>query len=183
MKIKKIFFLSLTVITAISCKNDTKSNDTISSDSEQNIISAKVFKVTLNAISKKDDDFCFLYTEDSSIDFKEGVWKEVKGSLDEQSIEFLFPAKVQPTQLRLDLGQNLDQEDIVIKSIKFEYNGNEREIKGFEMGVFFRADDSKCTFDPITGVVKATSKEGVRQTPSLYPHESVQAAELPKLFQ
>ena len=73
--------------------------------------------------------------------------------------------------------------DIVIKSIKFEFDGNVREIKGFEMGVFFRADDTKCTFDSTSGLVKSLVKDGVKQSPSLYPHESVQAAELPKLYQ
>ena len=183
MKIKNLFLLLFLTITAVGCKNETKTTDNIIPSQEENTASSQLFKVTLNTITKKNDDFCLLYTEDSSIDFKEGVWKEVKGSLDEQSIEFMFPTKIQPTQLRLDLGKNAEQEDIIIKSIKFEYNGNVREIKGFEMGVFFRADDSKCTFDPLTGVVKAIAKDGVRQTPSLYPHESVQAAELPKLFQ
>ncbi len=183
MKLKKLFLLLFIATAAISCKEDAKPNDSIAPTQEETIASTKVFKVTLNTITKKNDDFCLLYTEDGSLDFKEGIWKEVKGSESEQSIVFILPEKVQPSQLRLDLGKNIEQEDIVIKSIKFEFDGNVREIKGFEMGVFFRADDTKCTFDSTSGLVKSLVKDGVKQSPSLYPHESVQAAELPKLYQ
>lgn len=177
----KILLVAL-VLVVVSCKDEPKTeNEQV--DNQEVKVAEKTFKLTLNTVVSKNDDFCLLYTEDGSLNFEKGIWKEVKASENEQSIVFILPEEVQPSQLRLDLGKNPEQQDIVIKSIKFEYGSNSREIKGFEMGVFFRADDTKCTFDATTGVVKALNVDGVRQIPSLYPHESVHAAELPKLYQ
>jgi hypothetical protein len=168
------FLIILTFFIAISCKE----NSTSSENEPQN--QANLFKVTVNAIVKKNDDFCLLYTEDNSLNFNDGIWKEVKGSENLQPVEFYFPNEVFPSQLRMDLGKNSEQEDITIKSIKFEYLGNVREIRGPEIGVFFRADDSKCTFDSATGTIKALSKDG-KKSASLYPNETILAQELPKL--
>ena len=179
MKFKNLFLALFLTLTAISCKEDGKNQENGNQEAE---VAVNAFKVTLNFIAKKDDDFCLLYTEDGSIDFKEGVWKAVKGAENEQVVEFYLPNDSFPTQLRLDLGRNAEQEDIVIKSIKFEYDGNVRELKGPEMGAFFRPDYSKCSFDTATGLVQAKVKDGKREVPSLYPHENVFAAELPKLI-
>ncbi len=168
------FLIILIFFIAISCKE----NSTSSENDQQN--QAKLFKVTVNAIVKKNDDFCLLYTEDNSLKFNDGIWKEVKGSDNLQPVEFYFPNEVFPTQLRIDLGKNSEQEDITIKSIKFEYLGNVREIRGPEIGVFFRADDSKCSFDSKTGIIKALNKDG-NKSASLYPNEAILAQELPKL--
>jgi hypothetical protein len=178
MKFRNLFIALFVAVTAISCKDEAKTQENGVQSEEAAV---PTFKVQVKFVAKKNDDFCLLYTQDGTIDFKDGVWKEVKGLEGEQTIEFSLPKDIYPTQLRLDLGRNQDQEDIIIKSMKFEYNRNSREIKGFEMGVFFRADASKCTFDPMSGVVKALVKDGKREAPSLYPNETVLAAELPKL--
>lgn len=175
MKLK--FFCILLFLSLVSCKDNENSSG---KESEKQEVAANVFKLTLNIVAKKKDDFCLLYTENGSLNFNDGIWKGINGMDNEQAVEFSLPKDVFPTQLRLDLGKNKEQEDLVIKSIKFEFQGKVRELKGAEMGVFFRADASKCTFDAITGVVKAIEKDGIREY-SLYPNESVLAAELPKL--
>ena len=176
MKIK-ILLVAL-VLVVVSCKNEPK-NQTNEVNNQEVI--ANTFKVTINAVVKNNDDFCLLYTEDGSLNFEKGIWKGVTGAENEQTIEFSLPENEFPTQLRLDLGKNPEQKDIIIKSMKFEYAGKSRELKEFELGVFFRADDSKCTFNSATGVVTALIKYGVRQSPSLYPNELILAAELPQL--
>jgi hypothetical protein len=181
MKFKNLFLLLFLTITAISCKEEGKDKEGSAQGQEEIAPASNAFKVTLNMVTKKNDDFCLLYTEDGSLNFEKGVWKVIKGSESDQLVEFYLPNDEFPTQLRLDLGRNPEQDDILIKSIKFEYLGNTRELKGAEIGVFFRADANKCTFDPVTGLVKALVKDGKKETPSLYPHESVFAAELPKL--
>ena len=178
MKLKTNFLFILLFLTIVSCKE--KENNSDSGTNNQEVVAADVFKVTLNIIAKKKDNFCLLYTEDGSLNFNEGIWNQSKGSDSEEAIVFALPKDVFPTQLRLDLGKSKEQEDLVIKSIKFEYKGKVRELKGAEMGVFFRADASKCTFDAITGVVKAIEKDGNKEY-SLYPNEAILAAELPKL--
>ncbi len=171
------YLLIVMFLIAVSCKD--KSTNSISENQNQEQ-AANLFKVTLNAVVKKNDDFCLLYTEDKTLNFVDGVWKNIEGIDGEQVIEFYLPKDVFPTQLRLDLGKNIEQEDILIKSIKFEYLGKAREIKGVEIGVFFRADDSKCSYDSSTGILKAFIKDG-KKAASLYPNEIILTSELPKL--
>lgn len=182
MKFKNLFFLLFSIAMLVSCKDETTKSKEASAAAKVEEVSANSFKVTVNLVAKKNDSFCLLYTEDGSLNFNDkAIWKEVKGSESEQTVEFVLPGEAFPTQLRLDLGINADQEDVVIKSVKMEYAKNVRELKGAEIGVFFRADASKCTFDPVTGVVKSLVKDGKKQNASLYPNESILAAELPKL--
>ena len=182
MKFKNLFFLFFSIATLIGCKDGTTKNTEAATPAEVEAVSANSFKVTVNLVTKKNDSFCLLYTEDGSLNFNDkAVWKEVKGGESEQTVEFVLPGEAFPTQLRLDLGINADQEDVVIKSIKLSYGKNVRELKGVEMGIFFRADASKCTFDPVTGIVKALENNGKKQNGSLYPNEAVLAVELPKL--
>ncbi|MBD3581585.1 hypothetical protein [Flavobacterium selenitireducens] len=162
-----------------SCK-DEKSVESL--EVKKSEVTNENFKVTLNVIAKKDDTFSLFYTEDGTSDFKaEPIWVGVKGSDAEQQVLYSLPADVYPTQLRIDLGMNKDQQDITLKNIGLEYQGGKRVIAGAEMGNFFRADDSKCTFNPATGEIKALVKDGARQNPSLYPHEANLGPELQKL--
>lgn len=176
MKLKYIILVLLVSLSSVNCKNDKADTEKQQAETPKN-----VFKVAVKILVKKTSNFCLLYTEDGSINFKEGVWQEVKGSPNEQTVEFNLPEDVFPSQFRLDLGQNPEQEDIVLKTVIFDYLGNTRVLEGPQIGVFFRPDTSKCTYDASTGVIKSILKDGVKQFPSLYPHESIQAAELPKL--
>jgi hypothetical protein len=178
MKFKKLFTVLLLAITVISCKNEDKKQ----SEDGQNqdvAVQTDAFRVVLTLVAKKDDDFCLLYTQDGSISFKDGVWQNIKGSDGDQTVEFSLPENVFPTQLRMDLGKN--QNEILLKSIKFEYKGKTREVTGYESGIFFRADPSTCTYDATSGVIRAIVKDGKPQPISLYPSEAVLAKELPKL--
>lgn len=181
MKFKNLFLLLLLTITAISCKDEAKKQDGSVPTQEENVAPDNTFKLALTLVAKKDDDFCLLYTEDGSLNFKDGVWQHVKGLESEQAIQFVLPNDKFPTELRLDLGKNPNQDDLIVKSLKFEYAGKVREIKGAEIGTFFRADAAKCTYDITTGVIRGLVKDGVKQSPSLYPHENVLSIELPKL--
>ena len=49
------------------------------------------------------------------------------------------------------------------------------------MANFFRPDDSKCTFDASSGLIKALVKNGEKQCPSLYPQETLLKPEIEKL--
>lgn len=179
MKLKNLFLLLFISLNAISCKDDTKKDVNGLQNVEAVTSVSNTFKVTFNLRAKSNDNFCLLYTKDGSLDFKDGIWKEVKGSIDDQTIEFSLPENVFPTQLRMDFGKN--QDEILLKTVKFEYNEKSREIKGFETGVFFRADASKCSYDATMGIIKPLIKDGKKEAISLYPNETVMAAELPKL--
>lgn len=163
-----------------SCKNE-KSLDSL--EVVKSEVSADTsFKVTLGVVVKKDDNLSLFYTEDGSIDFKgEPIWQGVKGNDGVQEVLYTLPDGVFPTQLRLDFGMNKEQEDIVLKSVVLDYKGNKKEFIGASLANFFRADENKCTFNPSTGVIKAVVKDGVRQYPSLYPHETSLLPEINKL--
>jgi hypothetical protein len=177
-KMKTRIILSILLVTVFftGCKND-KSVDSLEVVTPE--VVDNTFKVTLKVIVKKDDDFALFFTEDGSINFKDDpIWHGVKGSESLQDVVFELPEGSYPTQLRMDLGIKKDQEDITLKSVKMEYKGKTREIVGAELINFFRADDSKCTFDPATGLIKAV---GPTKAPSLYPQEANLGPEIAKL--
>ena len=106
----KILLVAL-VLVVVSCKNEPK-NQTNEVNNQE--VVANTFKVTINAVVKNNDDFCLLYTEDGSLNFEKGIWKGVTGAENEQTIEFSLPENEFPTQLRLVLGKNPEQKDIII---------------------------------------------------------------------
>lgn len=171
------------VVTSIffSCKNDkaeTNKAETVAETPNSQ------FKVTLNLIAKSEDDFCLLYTQDGTTNFKdEVVWQHVKGNANEQQVVFVLPADAYPTQFRFDLGIKKEQEDIILKGVVCEYKGKTKQIYGNELGLLFRPDESKCTFDVNTGTIKAIVKDGVKQIPSMYPQETNLGPVLKKLAQ
>jgi hypothetical protein len=175
-------FLKITLILStfflIGC-NDKTSNEKTNKESDL----SNVFVFSVEFIAKKTDNFALFYTEDGTANFGEKViWKQANGSETTQNIEFYLPKDIYPTQFRLDLGSSQEQSEVILKSISFKFNNKKRVIKGLEMGAFFRSDDTKCSFDYKTGIVKTVTKDGKNQGFSLYPHESVQMSELPKLL-
>ena len=178
----KNYYFSLliaSIFVFVGCKNENTDASNPVSQVEETV---KQFKITVSFIASKKDDFCLLYTEDNTVNFGEnGVWKSIEGSENEQKVEFELPTDVFPTHLRLDLGIKPDQSDVTLKSVILEYNGNKKEIVGQELGMFFRADENTCTFDPVTGIVKSNIENGVRQNPSLYPQEPTLKQEIEKL--
>ena len=178
MSPKTTAFVFLMFILLTSCKNDTSQNV------NQKRIDAN-FKITLNVIVKKDDNFCLFYTQDGTTDFSkiQPIWVGVKGKETEQKVIYSLPKKALPTQLRLDFGLAKNQENIILKSVSIENNGKKRVINRPELAGFFIADVKKCTFNASNGVIRAVVKEGVRQYPSLFPQEESIKAELEKLAQ
>ena len=180
MKARIILSILLVSVFFTGCKND-KSVDSLEVVKPEVAVD-NTFKVTLNVIVKKDDDFALFYTEDGTCDFKDTpIWQGVKGNENSQEIKYTLPNDVYPTQLRLDFGLKKDQEDITLRSVILEYKDKRKQISGAELITFVRADDSKCTFDPNTGLIKALVKNGEKQSPSLYPQEANLGPELKKL--
>lgn len=180
MKTKFITVLVL-VISLIGCKNESN-GEKIGTDKTQPEVT-KNFKVTLNVLVKKDDNFQVYYTEKTSSDFneKESVWVEVKGSENPQDVVFNIPENVLPTMFRLDLGVSDKQEDIKLNGVNIQYLD-----KSFKSDVpllvnYFRPLDS-TQVDIKKGLIKATFKDGKRIEPAIYPHEEILKSELEKLY-
>jgi len=179
MKTRIILAILLVAVIFTGCKND-KSVDSLEVVTPEVVDNS--FKVSLNVIVKKDDDFALFYTEDGTTNFTDApIWQGVKGNEGTQEVKYTLPDGVFPTELRLDFGLKKDQEDITLKSVTLEYKGKKKVIVGADLITFFRADDNKCTFDPNTGVIKAIVKDGQKQSPSLYPQEANLKPEIEKL--
>jgi len=182
MNTNKHIWLILFMLTfTLSCKKDNKIE---SLELIQHEFTDSSFKVTLDVIVKKDDDFSLYFTDDGSIDFSQNppIWVGVRGKETSQKVYFILPKEVRPTQLRLDFGLNQEQPDIILENVTLEFMGKSRTIGRPELVSFFRADETKCTFDHISGVIKALDNEGKKLSPSLYPHESNLFPEIDKLF-
>lgn len=180
MKTKFIAVLVLLTALMSGCKDEKSVDDLETVKSE---VIDNSFKVTLDVIVKENDDFSLFYTEDGSTDFTKikPIWMSVKGSESSQKVIYSLPEDIVPTQLRLDFGINKNQKDIILNSVTMDYKGKTKTIGCPQLVSFFRADDSKCTFDHVTGKIVAKIVDGNRQYPSLYPHETVLQPEIEKL--
>ena len=171
----------LLVTTLFSCKNEGNGEKTGNDNTQPEV--TKNFKVSLNVLVKKDDNFQIYYTEKTSSDFneKESVWVEVKGSENPQDVVFNIPENVLPTMFRLDFGVNDKQEDIKLNSVNIEYLGKSFKSETPLLANYFRPLDS-TQVDVKTGLIKAILKDGKRVEPAIYPHEEILKIELEKLF-
>src|SRR6478672_3160052 len=126
---KARFLIVLIVATALftSCKNDKTEEDKAASTDTK-------FKVVLSATVKKSDNFQLFYSEgkiDEPFNEENSMWVDVKAdSTKVQDIEFTLPDNVIPSYLRIDLGLNDKQKDIIINNFKMSYNGKSFEARG-----------------------------------------------------
>ena len=182
MKKSILFLITIVSISLLSCKKESSSEG---KESLQQAAVDETFNVTLDVVIKKDDDIALFYTTDGSVDFSKStpIWQGVKGSETQQQIVFKLPKDIKPNEFRFDLGRNPEQEDIYFNKVTFSYIGKSREIACPELVDFFRANDTYCTFDHLTGLVKVKpSTNGERNFPSIYPHELKLKPEIEKLY-
>ena len=128
----RIILLAIVVCNFLSsCKGD-KTDEAVAEVAPKN-----QFKITLNAIVKKDDNFQLFFNEttfDKPFKEENAIWVEVKGNEAAQDIVFTLPEDRIPNYLRLDIGTNDKQEVMTINSMKIEYLKKQHNLKG---GVIF----------------------------------------------
>lgn len=133
-------------LTLISCKDNQK-GDVIETKKNQ-------YKITLNAIIKKDDTFQIYYKEsnDDNAPFEEknSVRVDFKGSEIAQDIIFNLPEDVYPTYLRVDFGSNKDQSEIIVNQFKIDFLDKEFSINGKQFFDYFIAEKAFIKFDKET---------------------------------
>jgi hypothetical protein len=174
-----VFAVSMSIV---GCKKEKSvdSLDTVQPEVELD----NSFTIILDVTIKHDDDIALYYTTDGSVDFTktQPIWQGVKGSDLAQQVTYKLPEGVKPTELRFDFGLKPTTEDMYFKKITFKYLGKERVIACPEMVEFFRANDTYCTFDAATGLLKGKMVDGKIAAPSVYPHEKKLKPELEQLF-
>ena len=119
----------------VSCKIDKKyenKTEPAAVEVEADATSTGKVVVTLNAIITEDDSFQLFYTEDGSLDFNGDFTKvlPVKGKPEAQDIRFVLRDEAAPSSLRLDIGDNKKQGNIILNTITVNYNGKSFVIKG-----------------------------------------------------
>ena len=97
-----LFVISLTLFT--SCKKDKNFNKVI---------------IKIEAVLKENDSIRVFYTIDNTINFKgeQAVWKRISGSNKNQEISVEIPEYLEPNQLRIDFGKNINNQEIILNKI------------------------------------------------------------------
>lgn len=141
----KIILVTLLCI-CFSCKKEAESKnvDKLTTLLKNEFIEKDfIFKVLVNIKILEADKIELFFTDSSSngIFFQnKRLVKNLRGSKDEQTIEFNLPQNIFPKSLRLDLGenQNKNETDIEINSIEFLYNGKSMSIRKELLNYFFQ---------------------------------------------
>ncbi|WP_320816021.1 hypothetical protein [Flavobacterium sp.] len=187
MKTRILFTVLFSSFAFISCKQETKVDETSTEVQQEEIKeNPATFKVIFEVVAKKDDRFHLYFSEDGTINFPEegSLWVDVKGNENSQEVVFEFEEDVIPTQLRIDFGTNRDQGQMEIKNFKMKYFDNIFEAKGNLFFDYFGPDVNTVTVDKTTSLITPIVKEGKNYVPpSFYPSEQALSAQIVKLTQ
>jgi len=175
----RIFLIFLSALVLYGCKEDNSTGVKISDIADK----TDIFKVSVDAIVQKDDNFALYYTTDGSVNFNKEqlIWVPVKQKSGKQNIVFVLPAKIVPSQVRIDFGSQ--PQEIVLKKVTMTYRGKALEIPGTLIFSYFRPDVKKTAFDATTGVIRGITVNGQNTSPSLYPKDGVQKKQIEKLLE
>ncbi|WP_341215800.1 hypothetical protein [uncultured Wocania sp.] len=91
-------------------------------------------------IMQKNDTLELFYNSRKNESFmaKKSLRKPINGSTSEQKIKFVLEQGIYPTRLRLDLGENQNQKEILIKNITLKYNNGNHEFSNLELEKYFK---------------------------------------------
>lgn len=164
---KKLVILLAVIVSFLSCKNEKKEieensqNDTIEATQEDKVENS-FFTGRIVARVEKDDDFKLLFTEAEGIPFvaSDIVISKVKGNQEFQTIEFkIKDNKVKPVRIRLDLGNNEEQQVILIKSCEFTQGDDSFFIEGQSLKKYF-SPNGFVSYGNEPGEIMLEKKEG-----------------------
>lgn len=125
--------LIVVLLVLSACKQAPKSNQFIEKK-EVNL------ECIINARVTVDDVFEVYFYEEGDLTFhpQDFVEAKVLGSLKPQEIKFTLPEHIIPLRIRLDMGKNINQEEITLYSVKLVYGDkeyiftNELLVNGFK---------------------------------------------------
>jgi len=131
--IKTVFFTVITVF-IVSCKEHRDFNKTV---------------IKIETVIQHNDSIRVFYTTDGSINFsgEQALWNNVLGSNKNQEVIFEIPENLKPNQLRIDFGNKVDNQEIILNKICVSYLESTFEAKGEEIYWYFRPDENNTTLD------------------------------------
>ena len=133
IKINNIIILALLVV--LSCNNEKKEEEQKNENKLSQRILKKIensseitdfFVLTFEVQAPESDVFQLFYTEDYMLNFSENqvITTAFQGSSNYQEIIFQLPKAVFPDRLRLDVGGNIEQKELKIKSLTISYKSH-----------------------------------------------------------
>tara|TARA_R110002126_G_scaffold108149_7_gene243972 strand:- start:1477 stop:1992 length:516 start_codon:yes stop_codon:yes gene_type:complete len=116
------------------------------------IISCKESKVPKNEadriiielymqVSKEDQFEIFYRNTDQVYQTNKSVIVKVEASSLLQKIKFILPDQIFPDYLRIDLGNNENQEEMLLENITIKYNSEEKEFNKEAIKKYFRPSE------------------------------------------
>lgn len=170
MKIKFLAILSVIALTAVSCKDESKKGDEVSTATEVPV--KQNFSVEIDAMVSAKDDFAVYFTEDGTNNFtgNQAVWSGIPATGNVEKVYFEMSEDIIPTLIRLDFGMNKEQAEVIIKTIKINYYGKNFSFQGADFFKYFiKTDEFKTEVNPADGSLKIVKGEGEFKTPYFYP--------------
>jgi hypothetical protein len=154
--IKKCIVVLWLLFLLTACKKPRKDSD---------------FNINMDLVLKQNDSIHTYYTTDGSIDFNEtqSFWTKIKGSSNNQRVHIDFPDDIVPNQIRIDLGNNILQEVVVLNKLEFLYKSQSFTLKGKEIYRYMRVNESSTILDKNLGLLQRKNKK-IKAGPSLYPN-------------
>lgn len=183
MKVKKLVFGLFLAVVTVACKSDKESKGEDKKDSTE---LAPTYDVSFNLVVPKDDTFQLFYTEDGSIVFGDdrSVRSIIKGSDAAQEVIFKLPQDVLPTNIRLDFGDNPEQGNIVVKSMKLSYMNNSFQ-KAFgpneQITHYFYPQETQIKVNEATSTIELLKPKGQAHDPLMWSNELL-SEEIVKLY-
>jgi hypothetical protein len=99
--------------------------------------------VILKAVVTQDDTFQLFYTQDGSQNYSQdlSLFAQVKASDKAQDIIFNFPDEALPSALRIDFGENKNQEEIIIENLDVKYYDKTLTISAADFVTYYQPNE------------------------------------------
>lgn len=165
---KKFIYFLIIILFISSCDSSKKRNQLV---------------VNLDVVIPKNDSIQVFYRTDNSVAFteKQSFWNTVKGNPKNQTIQIVFPKSIKPKQIRIDLGRNVKNKEIVLNKIGIFYSNSHFEAKGDAIYKLFRIDPTSSTLDKMSGTLKRKNLDQINGS-SLYPNGNNLFNKLNKIY-
>lgn len=164
---KSIYLFSLLIISG--CKGETPIDDLP-------VVTPKLPENEVEVVAamtvKEDDIFELFYTEDGTNNFgPKSKRVTVPGNDQKQLITFVLPDDARPTNLRLDVGQNPDQDDMIMESLTVKFHNNSLKISAEQFFKYF-TPNGDLKVNPEEKIIGPDPRKG-GYDPAFYPEAEI----------
>lgn len=159
------------------------SNELLSQEMKKLAELKETFDVNFNVVVEKDDTFQLYYTEDGTLNFSDdkSVKSIVKGNSNAQDVLFKLPSDVLPSNIRLDFGENPEQNSVIVNSMKLKYLKNEFHATRDLVTQYFYLLNEQVKYDAAKSSIYMIGKKGQFYDPLMWSNELL-SDEISKLY-